>query len=63
MDLRYRRIYNPDESARVDDYPFMAALMVNGELWCGAVVIARDSVLSAAHCLQLYVKDNQMVFL
>lgn len=53
LDPRYRRIYNPDEVATVRDFPFMAALLVNGELWCGAVVIAADSVLTAAHCLQL----------
>lgn len=53
MDRRYRRIYNPDETADIKDYPYMAALLVNKELWCGAVVLARDMVLTAAHCLQL----------
>ncbi|XP_026318324.1 uncharacterized protein LOC113229055 [Hyposmocoma kahamanoa] len=53
LDRRYRRIYNPDERASVEDYPFMAALLVNNELWCGAAIIGPDRVLTAAHCLQL----------
>ncbi|CAH2986531.1 unnamed protein product [Chilo suppressalis] len=53
LDPRYRRVYNPDEVASVEDYPFMAALLVNKELWCGAVIIDTDAVLTAAHCLQL----------
>ncbi|CAG9792609.1 unnamed protein product [Diatraea saccharalis] len=53
LDSRYRRVYNPDETAYVEDYPFMAALLVNKELWCGAVIIDTDAVLTAAHCLQL----------
>ncbi|KAJ0171590.1 hypothetical protein K1T71_013140 [Dendrolimus kikuchii] len=52
-DRRFRRIYNPDETASAEDYPFMAALLVNKQLWCGAVVIDYDKVLTAAHCLQL----------
>ncbi|XP_013194409.2 trypsin-like [Amyelois transitella] len=31
----------------------MAALLVNKQLWCGAVIIDSDRVLTAAHCLQL----------
>ncbi|XP_030027379.2 trypsin-7 [Manduca sexta] len=53
LDRRYRRIYNPDEVASIEDFPFMAALLVNKQLWCGAVVIDTDRVLTAAHCLQL----------
>ncbi|XP_028164924.1 trypsin-7-like [Ostrinia furnacalis] len=53
IDPRYRRVYNPDEVASVVDHPFMAALLVNKQLWCGAVIIDRDTVLTAAHCLQL----------
>ncbi|XP_073942418.1 trypsin-like isoform X2 [Choristoneura fumiferana] len=50
---RYRRIYNADESADVNEFPFMAAILVNDELWCGGAIISGDSVLTAAHCLQL----------
>ncbi|XP_068624921.1 uncharacterized protein [Battus philenor] len=50
---RYRRIYNPDESASVDEHPFMAALLVNDKLWCGGAIIDYDTILTAAHCLQL----------
>ncbi|CAK1591403.1 unnamed protein product [Parnassius mnemosyne] len=53
LSRRFRRIYNPDETASVSDYPFMAALLVNGQLWCGAAIIRTDSILTAAHCLQL----------
>nr|XP_049701547.1 trypsin-7 isoform X1 [Helicoverpa armigera] len=53
MDRRYRRIYNPDEVAVIEDFPYMAALLVNNDLWCGAVIIDKDKVLTAAHCLQL----------
>ncbi|KAL4717785.1 hypothetical protein ACJJTC_000934 [Scirpophaga incertulas] len=53
LDPRYRRIYNPDETASVEDFPFMAALLVNGELLCSAAIIDRDTILTAAHCLQL----------
>ncbi|XP_045505325.1 trypsin 3A1-like [Colias croceus] len=53
LDRRYRRIYNADEVATVEDYPFLAALLVNRQLWCGAVIIDTDKVLTAAHCLQL----------
>ncbi|KAL0861783.1 hypothetical protein ABMA27_009257 [Loxostege sticticalis] len=53
LDRRFRRVYNPDESASIDDYPYIAALLVNKQLWCGAVIIDRDTVLTAAHCLQL----------
>ncbi|CAD0205027.1 unnamed protein product [Chrysodeixis includens] len=53
LDRRFRRIYNPDEVASVEDYPYMAALLVNNELWCGAVIIDMDKILTAAHCLQL----------
>jgi secreted trypsin-like serine protease len=55
LDPRYRRVYNPDEMTSVEEYPFMAALLVNNELWCGAVIIDTNAVLTAAHCLQLYV--------
>ncbi|CAK1543336.1 unnamed protein product [Leptosia nina] len=53
IDRRYRRIYNADEVAAIEDFPFLAALLVNKQLWCGAVVIDTDRVLTAAHCLQL----------
>ncbi|XP_026727522.1 trypsin-7-like [Trichoplusia ni] len=53
LDRRFRRIYNPDEVASIEDYPYMAALLVNNELWCGAVIIDTDKILTAAHCLQL----------
>ncbi|XP_075985176.1 uncharacterized protein LOC142982531 isoform X2 [Anticarsia gemmatalis] len=53
LNRRYRRIYNPDEVASIEEYPFMAALLVNNELWCGGVIIDVDRVLTAAHCLQL----------
>ncbi|XP_026750666.2 trypsin-7-like isoform X2 [Galleria mellonella] len=53
LDRRYRRIYNPDEVATIEEFPFVAALLVNKQLWCGAVVISSDKVLTAAHCLQL----------
>ncbi|KAF9405368.1 hypothetical protein HW555_013871, partial [Spodoptera exigua] len=53
LDRRYRRIYNPDEVATIEEFPYMAALLVNNELWCGAVIIDTDKVLTAAHCLQL----------
>ncbi|KAJ8709943.1 hypothetical protein PYW07_009309 [Mythimna separata] len=53
LDRRYRRIYNPDEVATIEEFPYMAALLVNNELWCGAVIIDKDKVLTAAHCLQL----------
>ncbi|XP_063833838.1 trypsin-7-like [Ostrinia nubilalis] len=44
IDPRYRRVYNPDEVASVVDHPFMAALLVNKQLWCGAVIIDRDTL-------------------
>ncbi|XP_064292748.1 uncharacterized protein LOC128679585 isoform X2 [Plodia interpunctella] len=50
---KYRRIYNPDELAFVEDHKFIAALLVNKQLWCGAAIIDTDKVLTAAHCLQL----------
>ncbi|XP_023934261.1 trypsin-like [Bicyclus anynana] len=53
LDRRYRRIYNADEVASVEDYPFLAALLVNKQLWCGGVIIDSDKILTAAHCLQL----------
>ncbi|CAB3246609.1 unnamed protein product [Arctia plantaginis] len=53
LNRRFRRIYNPDEIASIERYPFMAALLVNEELWCGGVIIDKDKVLTAAHCLQL----------
>ncbi|XP_050552107.1 trypsin-7-like isoform X2 [Spodoptera frugiperda] len=53
LDRRYRRIYNPDEVATIEEFPYMAALLVNNELWCGGVIIDKDKVLTAAHCLQL----------
>ncbi|XP_050667836.1 uncharacterized protein LOC126967421 isoform X2 [Leptidea sinapis] len=52
-DRRYRRIYNADEAAAIEEYPFLAALLVNRQLWCGAALIAADRALTAAHCLQL----------
>lgn len=53
LDRRFRRIYNPDEVATIEEFPYMAALLVNNELWCGAVIIDNDKLLTAAHCLQL----------
>ncbi|CAH2057495.1 unnamed protein product, partial [Iphiclides podalirius] len=53
LSRRYRRIYNPDESANVSQFPFMAALLMNGQLWCGGAIIVSDAILTAAHCLQL----------
>lgn len=53
LDLRYRRIFNADEIASIEEYPFLAALLVNKQLWCGAAIIESDRVLTAAHCLQL----------
>ncbi|XP_026494465.2 trypsin-7-like [Vanessa tameamea] len=53
LDRRYRRIYNADEITYVEDYPFLAALLVNKQLWCGAAIIESDRILTAAHCLQL----------
>ncbi|XP_045524819.1 trypsin-like isoform X1 [Pieris brassicae] len=52
-DRRFRRIYNADEVASIEEFPFLAALLVNKQLWCGAAIIASDRVLTAAHCLQL----------
>ncbi|XP_014355155.2 trypsin-like [Papilio machaon] len=48
-----RRIYNPDETASIEDYPFMAVLLMNGKLWCGGAIIQEDTVMTAAHCMQL----------
>ncbi|XP_013161445.1 PREDICTED: trypsin-like isoform X2 [Papilio xuthus] len=48
-----RRIYNPDETALIEDYPFMAVLLMNGKLWCGGAIIEEDTVMTAAHCMQL----------
>ncbi|CAH0718019.1 unnamed protein product, partial [Brenthis ino] len=53
LDRRYRRIYNADEIGYIEDYPFLAALLVNKQLWCGGAIISSDTILTAAHCLQL----------
>ncbi|OWR48778.1 trypsin 7 [Danaus plexippus plexippus] len=53
LDPRFRRIYNADEVASIEDYPFLAALLVNKQLWCGGAIIDGDTVITAAHCLQL----------
>nr|XP_034825870.1 trypsin-like isoform X1 [Maniola hyperantus] len=53
LDRRFRRIYNADEVATIEDYPFLAALLVNNQLWCGGAIIHSDKILTAAHCLQL----------
>ncbi|KOB71773.1 Cytochrome c oxidase polypeptide IV [Operophtera brumata] len=41
MDRRSRRIYNPDEMTKIEHHPSMAALLVNKELWCGAMLSVR----------------------
>ncbi|KAJ2940951.1 hypothetical protein O0L34_g10213 [Tuta absoluta] len=53
LNHKYRRIFDPDEKASIEDFPFMAAVLMNNELWCGAAIIDNDKVLTAAHCLQL----------
>ncbi|KAI5641207.1 trypsin domain-containing protein [Phthorimaea operculella] len=53
LNHKYRRIFDPDEKATIEDFPFMAAILMNNELWCGGAIIDKDRVLTAAHCLQL----------
>ncbi|XP_011560526.3 trypsin-4 [Plutella xylostella] len=45
-------------STDIQEAPFMAAVLLNRQLWCTGVIIDGDKVLTAAHCLQLQ-HDNR----
>ena len=40
------------------DYPWMAALVVDGEIFCGATLISNQWLATSAHCL-IYEEDRE----
>ncbi|XP_018571935.1 uncharacterized protein LOC108911476 [Anoplophora glabripennis] len=64
-DLIHTRVVS-GSVARKGDYPWQAALRIKGKAqqshhWCGAVILASQWVLTAAHCLMGYAKGAYMI--
>jgi len=47
--------------AKVNEFPWMAALMRNGEQFCGGALIADTWVLTAAHCTEKFTRNQVKV--
>ncbi|XP_041976885.1 transmembrane protease serine 11E-like [Aricia agestis] len=50
-ELRYRGY--EQTYADIREYPYIAAMLMNDQMWCTGVIIAPDKILADAYCLQL----------